>query len=279
MEGVEIVIKPIHLERVIYSLVIITLAVLLIIKWNSGGALPEDQATAGVILEAGVNDTNHAVNESQTDNLCSNDVKDQDETDVDCGGSVCDPCEEFKSCNLDEDCESRYCHMGIKCREPTCDDGVKNQDESNVDCGGVCGGYFYDGACHEEPQPTYSGRVDLTIIEVETSVTVFDDEEFAKIERVEFKVENGKTEDVVLTAYIYARDSYGSAYFVRSVNDEEVPMAQVEVPLLTPGETHTELVEIKRTLPETEPNEEYQLIIELIDEDDKIVKKETWTNE
>ena len=71
---------------------------------------------------------------------------------------------------------------------------------------------------------------------------------------------------------------YGSAYFVRSVSDEEVPMVQVDVPLLAPGESHTETVEIKRTLPETEPDEEYQVIVELRDDDDELVKKATWEN-
>ena len=43
---------------------------------------------------------------------CDDGVKNQDETDVDCGG-VCDAC-------------------------PTCSDGILNQDEIDVDCGGIC---------------------------------------------------------------------------------------------------------------------------------------------
>jgi hypothetical protein len=34
----------------------------------------------------------------------------------------------------------------------SCDDGLKNQDEVGVDCGGVCGGYFYDGSCNDNPK-------------------------------------------------------------------------------------------------------------------------------
>ncbi len=34
----------------------------------------------------------------------------------------------------------------------TCYDGVKNQDETGIDCGGVCGGYWYDNACHPTPK-------------------------------------------------------------------------------------------------------------------------------
>jgi len=47
---------------------------------------------------------------------CSNNIKDGDETDVDCGGS----------------CQST-------CPDPTCNDGKQNQDETDVDCGGACG--------------------------------------------------------------------------------------------------------------------------------------------
>ncbi len=34
----------------------------------------------------------------------------------------------------------------------TCYDNIKNQDEAGVDCGGVCGGYWYDNECHDEPE-------------------------------------------------------------------------------------------------------------------------------
>jgi len=274
-EGVEIVIKPIHLERLAYSLVIITLVVLLIIKWNSGG-VAEENSTAGVIAEMELNNTNQSINNTPQD-LCSNGVKDQDETDVDCGGSICEPCDEFKSCNVDSDCESGYCHMGIKCREPTCDDGVKNQDESNIDCGGVCGGFWYDGACHDEPKPRYSGRVDLSILEVST--TENEASGYAKIQSVKFKVENGKEEDMILTAYIFARDEHGSPYFERSASNEEVAMAEVGLPLLGQGESHTETVEIMRTLPETDPSEAYSVVVELRDDNDELVRRATWTNE
>jgi len=40
---------------------------------------------------------------------CSDGVKNQDETDVDCGGSICPKCADGKSCLLDSDCLSGYC--------------------------------------------------------------------------------------------------------------------------------------------------------------------------
>jgi tetratricopeptide (TPR) repeat protein len=70
---------------------------------------------------------------------CTDIVKNQDETDVDCGGLVCEPCDLFERCLIDFDCKSGFCNPidGI-CMEPTCIDGFKNQGEERVDCGGPC---------------------------------------------------------------------------------------------------------------------------------------------
>ncbi|MGU7774993.1 YncE family protein [Burkholderia sp. MR1-5-21] len=45
--------------------------------------------------------------------MCSFDlVKDDLETDVDCGGPVCPKCAQFKSCNVNADCQSNQCVSG-----------------------------------------------------------------------------------------------------------------------------------------------------------------------
>lgn len=36
--------------------------------------------------------------------------------------------------------------------QPSCTDGLRNQNELGIDCGGVCGGYWYDSACHPKPK-------------------------------------------------------------------------------------------------------------------------------
>ncbi|HVY47933.1 MAG TPA: hypothetical protein VHB21_18725 [Minicystis sp.] len=70
---------------------------------------------------------------------CSDGVKNQNETDVDCGGGPttlgCLPCPNGKHCMLGRDCQSGVCNAGT-CAPPSCHDGVKNGNETDVDCGG-----------------------------------------------------------------------------------------------------------------------------------------------
>lgn len=75
---------------------------------------------------------------------CTDAWRNQDETDVDCGGTICGPCNVGQICVNNGDCGSGYCAGGI-CTEPTCTDGVKNQDETDVDCGGTICGQCGDG--------------------------------------------------------------------------------------------------------------------------------------
>ncbi|MEM4336447.1 MAG: hypothetical protein QXG86_00385, partial [Candidatus Woesearchaeota archaeon] len=68
---------------------------------------------------------------------CSNNIKDYEETDVDCGGrGTCRRCDIEKTCGIDSDCLSLFCANGI-CKQPSCDDGIKNGYETDVDCGGI----------------------------------------------------------------------------------------------------------------------------------------------
>lgn len=71
---------------------------------------------------------------------CEDEVQNQDETDLDCGGAICDGCDNGKSCMLHRDCRSGYCASDDLCREPpaSCKDEEQNGDETDVDCGGSC---------------------------------------------------------------------------------------------------------------------------------------------
>lgn len=69
---------------------------------------------------------------------CSDQVKNDSETDVDCGGTPsCKRCSPGQACELGDDCSSGVCWAGV-CEAPRCDDGVKNGIEEDIDCGGEC---------------------------------------------------------------------------------------------------------------------------------------------
>ena len=68
---------------------------------------------------------------------CTNEVHDGDETDEDCGGPNCGPCEAGKGCLNPTDCISLVC-ADETCQAASCNDGVTNGDESDTDCGASC---------------------------------------------------------------------------------------------------------------------------------------------
>lgn len=67
---------------------------------------------------------------------CPDGALNGEESDLDCGGPDCPPCEAQASCAVHTDCQSGSCRAGL-CRAPACDDGVKNGHETSVDCGGT----------------------------------------------------------------------------------------------------------------------------------------------
>jgi len=67
---------------------------------------------------------------------CSDQLRNGDETDVDCGGS-CGPCTTGRSCSVAGDCASSVCETR-QCAAPSCVDQVRNGDETDADCGGSC---------------------------------------------------------------------------------------------------------------------------------------------
>lgn len=79
---------------------------------------------------------------------CADGLKNQDESDVDCGGR-CAPCDRNKQCNTTTDCVSTaQCIAGVCAFVGSCDDGIQNQDETDLDCGGtVCGRCEVDESC------------------------------------------------------------------------------------------------------------------------------------
>ncbi|MBK8254060.1 MAG: hypothetical protein IPK82_15520 [Polyangiaceae bacterium] len=71
--------------------------------------------------------------------ICTDVVKNGNETDVDCGGPQCPDCVNGKLCSVGGDCVSGVCSGNPKvCQVPTCSDGTKNGTETGVDCGSSC---------------------------------------------------------------------------------------------------------------------------------------------
>ncbi len=63
-------------------------------------------------------------------------AKNNDETDVDCGGTKAPACPDNKGCIIGADCTSSVCKIGV-CQVPSPTDGVRNGDETGLDCGGT----------------------------------------------------------------------------------------------------------------------------------------------
>lgn len=91
---------------------------------------------------------------------CANDTKDNDETDVDCGGPDCAPCADGKTCVEDDDCENYCAATSLVCVATHCDDEKKNEDETDVDCGGTtC--LLCDGDACTADNECKSGKCDI----------------------------------------------------------------------------------------------------------------------
>jgi len=65
---------------------------------------------------------------------CSDGDRNEMETDVDCGGPDCDPCEDDAACRQPSDCDSEICD-NLVCAAPECGDRVTNGDEECDDGG------------------------------------------------------------------------------------------------------------------------------------------------
>jgi FG-GAP-like repeat/FG-GAP repeat len=71
--------------------------------------------------------------------LCNDQIRNGDETDVDCGGRTCGPCNLGDSCRKDADCDDGICVSGT-CTPLPCANGKLDPGETDVDCGGAtCG--------------------------------------------------------------------------------------------------------------------------------------------
>ena len=104
---------------------------------------------------------------------CDDNIQNQDETDVDCGGDICEPCADGLMCVMGSDCQSTTCDNGVcvapclgdvdcdyldgPCLQGICNIGICEQFPANP--GGDCtndeicmaNGQCVDGVCVETP--------------------------------------------------------------------------------------------------------------------------------
>jgi len=80
-------------------------------------------------------ESEYCLNGKCTDPSCTDEIQNQDETGVDCGGS-CLPCDINAPCSVNMDCSGQYCLDGVCANH--CLSGKKEADETDVDCGGKC---------------------------------------------------------------------------------------------------------------------------------------------
>lgn len=108
---------------------------------STGGSSTATDSTTTLApdtTDTGVSDTSSDGTTGPLD-PCANDIMDNGESDVDCGGS-CVSCDLGGKCNGDPDCAD-LCHPLLKfCTLATCFDGVHDPaTEWYLDCGGDCG--------------------------------------------------------------------------------------------------------------------------------------------
>ncbi|MGC4070716.1 MAG: hypothetical protein QM784_39800 [Polyangiaceae bacterium] len=77
---------------------------------------------------------------------CTDNRLNQNETDVDCGGS-CGGCATNKKCLVGGDCTDKVCGSNHTCSLPSCTDEVKNGQEGGKDCGVACAGQCKTPPC------------------------------------------------------------------------------------------------------------------------------------
>lgn len=82
-------------------------------------------------------DSSADAGDSSMPSMCMDGALSDTETDVDCGGPICDACADGRRCATDSDCVSGGCLFNV-CLPSTCTNGALDTGEADVDCGGIC---------------------------------------------------------------------------------------------------------------------------------------------
>lgn len=200
------------LERIFYWVLIALLLILLILSYLHDGSCRKTAATVAgnTTINTTVarttnttGETNASVKKSvdvKKSGTCDDGVKNQDETDIDCGGRTCDPCPEGRSCERNIDCEE-----------------------------GVC----KDGVCDATPQLSGKDVVDIKNVDYTQS-----SQERAKVTGVTVTVENGKNEGLAAKLQIWVKSADGVSYLNQPDGMEdtgEIVYGEITLPPLPAG--------------------------------------------
>lgn len=235
------------MERMIYIIIILVLAVLLVFSYLS------DSPSGNVVQENNEQDTeqNNQLAEEQ---------------------------------NEEANPETEPAAKPESIVDATCSDGIENQDETAVDCGGVCtsinGEYFYDGECHTTPEPEVpelSGDITLDVDDVKKTNAPGDGDTAIKVTEFTVTVENGVDDRFFGTIVAYAKSTSGLYLNQESAEyDETVPyMGPYDLTKLEAGESLTMTFDDEgqyvREIPGYSIGDDFRLEVNLLDDNgDKI---------
>ncbi|MEI9941512.1 MAG: hypothetical protein WDO69_30195 [Pseudomonadota bacterium] len=93
-------------------------------------------AKAHCTADRDCDDTLFCSDNACTEPSCSDNIQNEDETGVDCGGPCAKKCDLGVACSSNVGCSSLYCSGGV-CADH-CVSGAKELDETDKDCGGSC---------------------------------------------------------------------------------------------------------------------------------------------
>lgn len=206
---ITITLRPIYIERIIYWLLIILLAVLLIISYLGEADAPEETTPVVTGVSPDLEQPGEDAAKSEVEEVgetCFDGEKNQDETDVDCGGS-CGGCALEEVCESANDCLADYC---------------------------------VDNRCASEEPVDLSGDVELKLLKVETEENTGTGAE--KITKIQYSLTNGLEEDLnMVTLKVFVKSKTSNDYCLNQAQGQERDCldsyAQMTVPGADSGET------------------------------------------
>jgi hypothetical protein len=174
---ISITIRPIYIERLIYWIIILVLAVLLVIAWTKDETKTTSTTSTGTTQQNAQAPPTQPTQQPSSDTpkaTCSDALKNQDESDVDCGGSCSVKCVSGKSCKSNTDCISNICTNSI---------------------------------CTTTAPAQLSGNVQFTISNV--AILKNPNSSQVKVTGISYKINNGLSDDLNLKVIVYIQDKNG----------------------------------------------------------------------